>query len=169
MSVEDRREENERERDARVHHAALSRQGSTGAPETLKYVSDPEDLDSPAEALEWINSKSASTTNLDHDDVRSKEWVVEYFQLLARMDKPPHYGVHGWRRAWARGDIDGREEPLEPGDALTFEGFGELGKLTTKKSEDGWGVETSTRDTKESIMRKDEQESSGGIIDRFRS
>lgn len=160
----------EKDFERQVHSSALARKNQErDAPETLKYVSEPEDIDSPAEALAWINSKSASTTNLSNEDVRSEEWVIQYFQLLARMNKPPHYGISGHRRAWAHGDLAAFERPLEPDDKLEFEGFAELGNLTTKKSEDGWGVETSTRDTTESIMRKDDGESKSGWFGRFRS
>lgn len=166
----DYEEAREREFERQVHSNGLARQNpERDAPETLKYVSEPEDIDSPSDALAWINSKSASTTNLSNEDVRSEEWVIQYFQLLARMNKPPHYGISGHRRAWAHGDLDAFERPLEPDDKLEFEGFAELGNLTTRKSEDGWGVETSTRDTTESIMRKDEAESNSGILGRFRS
>lgn len=167
---QDVEEARQRERDHSAHQAALSRPSqSHDAPETLKFVSQPEDINSPSEALEWINSKSASTTKLSSEDVRSDEWVIQYFQLLARMERPPHYGITGHRRAAIHGDISAFKRPIEPSDKLEFEAFAELGNLNVKKSEEGWNVETSTADTKESIMRKDENKQNNGILGRFRS
>lgn len=138
------------------------------APQTLKYVSEPEDIEAPIDALEWINSKSASTSNLEPEDVRSKEWVLEYFQLLARLEHPPEYGLKGPLRAWAYDDSEEYRKPLKPSDRLETEGFTEVGKEAKSRSKDGWGVETATKDTKESIVRGKESDSSGGILGKLR-
>lgn len=160
----------EEQRDHETHMANLRQDGRAvdRAPETLKYISEPEQIDSPSDALEWLNSKAASTTNLSTEDVRSKEWVVEYFQLLARMEMPPPYGLHGHRRGWAYGDVGEFRRPLTPDNKLDIEGFSELGKEASHRSKEGWGVETSTEERKESVLRKDDGKTSGGLIDRFR-
>lgn len=151
------------------HTANLQGQQDTNAPETLKYVSKPEDIDSPIEALEWINSKSTSTANLSEEDVRSKEWVLEYHQLMARMERPPEYGITGHLRAYVYDDVQEYKKPLKSSETLEVEGYTEVGKEASTRSKEGWGVETSTRDTKESIVRDDEQSSGGGgILGRFR-
>lgn len=141
----------------------------TKAPEALKYVSKPEDIDSPIAALEWINSKSTSTANLDPEDVRSKEWVLEYHQLMARMEHPPEYGLTGHLRAYVFDDKEEYRKPLDPTDQLEVEGFTEIGKESTTRSKDGWGTETTLKDTKESIVRDDKEDSSGGILGRVRN
>jgi len=152
-----------------LHSGNLQGPGDTNAPETLKYVSKPEDIDSPIEALEWINSKSTSTANLSEEDVRSKEWVLEYHQLMARMERPPEYGVTGHLRAYVYDDVSEYKKPLKSSETLEVEGYTEVGKEASTRSKDGWGVETSTRDTKESIVRDDEQSGGGGgILGRFR-
>lgn len=170
MSAEDVKQERESEREHQVHQQLLSRvNGDTNAPEALKYISEGiEGIDSPSEVLKFINSKATTTTQLSENDVRSKEWVIEYLQLIDQMDRPPHYGVHGTLRAWARGDREAAKEPLEPGDAMEFESFSEMGKLATKKSEGGWGVETATKDTVETLQRKEERKKGNKILDRFR-
>lgn len=164
-------EERRQHEEHQIHTQNLGRPGGQDddkAPQTLKYVSEPEDIDAPIEALEWINSKSASTANLEPEDVRSKEWVLEYFQLLARLEHPPEYGLTGALRAWAYDDKEQFRQPLKPSDRLKTEGFTEVGKEAKTRSKDGWGVETATRDTKESIVRGKEEESSGGILGRLR-
>jgi hypothetical protein len=161
--------EEQREHETHMANLQANGQGMDRAPETLKYISEPEKIDSPSDGLEWLNSKAASTTNLSEEDVRSKEWVVEYFQLLARMELPPHYGLHGHRRAWAYGDIDEFKRPLTPDNKLDIEGFSELGKEASHRSKDGWGVQEATKDRKESVVRKDEANTSGGLLGRFRS
>jgi hypothetical protein len=161
----------QRQQQANRHDQNLARHTDedTKAPETLKYISEPEDsVDSPADSLSWINSKSASTANLSNEDVRSKDWVLEYHQLLSRMEHPPQYGLTGHLRAWAYDDRAEYRKPLSSSDLLETEGYTEIGKEATTRSKDGWGVETSTRDTKESIVRNDEDGGSGGILGRLR-
>lgn len=157
----------QREHEVHTTNLAGGKNGSN-APETLKYVSKPEDIDSPIEALEWINSKSTSTANLDPEDVRSKDWVLEYHQLMARFERPPDYGLAGHLRAYVLDDKNEWAEPLAPSDMLEVEGYTEIGKESTTRSKDGWGVETSTRDTRESIVRNDSEESGGGLLGRFK-
>lgn len=165
----DQEEQRERERRYQMHGGNLSgANGDTNAPETLKYVSKPEDIDSPIEALEWINSKSTSTANLSEDDVRSKEWVLEYHRQLSRMERPPQYGVKGHLRAWVYNDRSEFAIPLGPSEEVEIEGFTEVGKESSTRSKEGWGVETSTRDTKESIVRDEEEKSGGGLLDKIK-
>jgi hypothetical protein len=161
----------EKQRQAEWHRQNLSRRSEDEdkAPETLKYISKPEDsVESPTDALEWINSKSASTANLSEEDVRSKDWVLEYHQLLSRMEHPPEYGLKGHVRAWAYDDVEEYRQPLSSSKLLETEGYTEIGKEATTRSKEGWGVETSTRDTKESIVRGDEDDS-GGLLGKIRS
>lgn len=166
---EDAERAREREREHQLHQANLGRQdGERGAHEILKYISEG-DVDEPSGVLSWFTSKISSTSNLGADDVKSREWRQEYQQLMARMERPPHYGTFGHRRAWARGAREGYREPLEPDDALAFEGYTEAGKMTLHKSKQGWGTETATRDVKESYVRKeDRKEAGGGLLSRFR-
>ena len=161
---DDVKEREERQIEAQRHASNLQRPGDDDkTPETLKYISQPEEeIESPTEALEWINTKSASTTNLSEEDVQSKPWILEYHQLLSRMEHPPEYGLSGHLRAWAYDDAAEYREALNPQELLDTEGFAEIGKLAIRRSKDGWGVETSTKDTKESIVR-DNKDSKGGI------
>ncbi len=165
-----REEERRQHEEHQIHTQNLGRpEGNEDqAPSTLKYVSEPEDIDAPLDALEWINSKSASTANLEPEDVRSKEWVLEYFQLIARNEYPPEYGLTGPLRAWAYDDSEEYRKPLKPSDRLETEGYTEIGKEAKTRSKDGWGVETATRDTKESIVRGKDDDSSGGLLGRLR-
>lgn len=159
---EDVEEREQKQFERSVHQGNLQMAGESNAPETLKYVSQPEDIDSPVEALEWINSRSTSTTNLSEEDVRSKEWVIEYHRLMSQMERPPSYGVAGHRRAWMYDDVDEFKVPLGPNEELKTEGFAEIGKESSNRSKEGWATETATKDTKESIMRDDTDESGGG-------
>jgi len=159
----------EEQREHELHASQLGGgQNGNNAPETLKYVSKPEDIDSPIEALEWINSKSTSTANLDPEDVRSKEWVLEYHQLMARFEHPPEYGLTGHLRAYVFDDKDEFAHPLAPSDMLEVEGYTEIGKESTTRSKDGWATETATRDTRESIVRNNEDDSGSGLLGRIR-
>lgn len=169
MSQEERQEIERRQQRRQIHMNQVSGQaGNSNAPETLKYVSQPEDIDSPIEALEWINSKSTSTANFEPEDVRSKEWVLEYHQQIARMERPPTYGVKGHLRAYMYDDAGEFKMPLKAEEQLEVEGFTEVGKESSTRSKDGWGVETSTKDTKESIVRDEEQTGGrGGILGKF--
>ena len=161
---DEQREMMEEQREAQRHNANLQRPGEDDkTPETLKYISQPEEeIESPTEALEWINTKSASTANLSDADVESKPWILEYHQLLSRMEHPPEYGLSGHLRAWAYDDAQEYREPLDPSELVDTEGFAEVGKLALTRSKDGWGVETSIKDTKESIVR-DGDSGKGGI------
>jgi len=166
MSGEDRQEQYERQ----LHMNNLQPKQDSNAPETLKYISEPEDVDSPRESLEWINSKSTSTANLETEDVDSKEWVIEYHQLLSRMNTPPKYGIRGHRRAVMYDDPNGYEMPLSQDERLEVEGFAEIGKESSTRSKEGWGTETATKDTTESIVRDNDNTSSGagGLLGRIR-
>lgn len=156
------KERDERQINAQRHNANLQRpEDEDKAPETLKYISQPEEsVESPAGSLEWINTKSASTANLTDEDVRSKDWIIEYHQLMSRMRHPPSYGLTGHIRAWAYDDPHEELYPLSGEDLLTTEGFAEIGRESSTRSRGGWATETSTRDTKESIVH-DGQENKG--------
>jgi len=166
---DEQREMMEEQREAQRHNANLQRPGEDDkTPETLKYISQPEEeIESPTEALEWINTKSASTANLSDADVESKPWILEYHQLLSRMEHPPEYGLSGHLRAWAYDDSGEYREALDPQEMLDTEGFAEVGKLALTRSKDGWGVETATKDTKESIVR-DGDNKAGGLLGKLR-
>lgn len=169
MSQSERKEMQEKQWRQQMHGQNLGAANGSNAPETLKYVSKPEDIDSPVDSLEWINSKSTSTANLEPEDVESKHWVLEYHREFALMDAPPEYGVWGHLRAYAYDDANAFKMPLNPDEHLEAEGYMEVGKESSTRSKDGWGVETSTKDTKESIVRDEENESSGGgLLGRFR-
>lgn len=170
MSSEEAKDMQREQNRASFHQTNLGRMGDDDkAPESLKYISEPEEsVESPTDALEWINSKSASTANLSTDDVRSKDWVLEYHQLLSRMEHPPEYGLTGHLRAWAYDSIDEYRQPLASSDLLETEGYTEIGKEATTRSKEGWGVETSTSNTQESIVRDDKQSSKGGLLGRIR-
>jgi len=140
----------------------------TNAPETLKFVAKPEEQDAPIEELEWINNKSTSTANLSEEDIRSKEWVIEYHKEFAVMDHPPVYGITGHRRAFVYDDAEEWKRPMQPAERLEVEGFGEMGKEATTRSKDGWATEVSTRDTKESIVRDEKDSGGGGLLGRIR-
>lgn len=145
-----------------VHQGNLQMAEDSNAPETLKYVSQPEDIESPVEALEWINSRSTSTTNLSKEDVRSKEWVIEFHRLMSKMARPPAYGITGHRRAWVYDNPDEYKLPLDHTEEMRTEGFSEIGKESSNRSKEGWATETATKDTKESIMRDDSEDGGGG-------
>lgn len=168
--MSDRQQEMETQRRHQHHSSNLARPPNDDdqQPQTLKYVSEPEDVDTPLDQLEWINSKSASTANFEEEDVRSKEWVLEYHQLIAKMARPPEYGLTGHLRAWAFDNQDAFEKPLAPDEELDVEGFSEIGKEASTRSKEGWGVETSTRDTKESIVRDGSGNNSGGLLGKLR-
>lgn len=165
---EDRQDEIEEQFKRSVHQGNLQMAEDSNAPETLKYVSKPEDIESPVESLEWINSRSTSTTNLSGDDVRSKEWVIEYHRLMSKIPHPPSYGIKRHRRAWVYDSRDEFKAPLDSSDELETEGFSEIGKESSHRSEDGWATETATKDTKESIMRDDGEDDSGGLLSRIK-
>jgi len=170
MSPEPDQDQIDEARHQQRHDMNLGRPERDGdeAPRTLEYISEPEEsVDSPTEALEWINSKSASTTNLTSEDVVSKGWVLEYHQLLSRMEHPPEYGLARHERAWAYDAAEEWRKPLGSEDFLELEGYTEIGKEATARSKDGWGVETATRDTKESIVRED-KDKSGGLLGKIR-
>ena len=170
MSSEPDQEQIDDARRAQRHDMNLGRAADDreDAPRTLEYISEPEEsVDSPTDALEWINSKSASTANLSKADVQSKGWVLEYHQLLSRMEHPPVYGLAEHLRAWAYDDREEWRKPLSSEEFLEIEGYTEIGKEATTRSKDGWGVETATRDTKESIVRED-NDKSGGLLGKLR-
>lgn len=153
-----------------LHQNNLGMPGEdSNAPETLKYVAKPEDIDSPIENFEWVNSRSTSTTNLTEEDVRSKEWVIEYHRRMSLLQHPPDYGVVGHLRAYVYDDADEYALPIDEGGKMGLEGFSEVGKESSMRSKDGWATETATRDTKESIVR-DENDSGGrgGLLGRIR-
>lgn len=148
--------------------AQQSPDGKHDSPATLQYISEPEDVETPVDAVSWANSKTASTANLSEEDVKSKSWVIEYHQLIGKCAHPPEYGLTGPLRAWAYDDYTEWRTPLDARDDLKLEGFSETAKEAKTRSKDGWGVETATRDTKESIVRGNESESGGGLLGRFK-
>jgi len=167
---DDKRDYEERQKRHALHQGNLGNaRGDSNAPETLQYVSQPEDIDSPVESLEWINSKSTSTANLTSDDVMSKKWKLEYSREIATTPYPPAYGIKGHLRAYMYDDKSEYRMPLDTDKKVETEGFMEVGKESNTRSKDGWGVETATKDTQESIVRNDEDKSGGsGILGRFK-
>lgn len=167
--ADERREEREKQRQQQLHAQALNRPDDEDGPATTRYISE-EDDDAPVDGLAWMLSKTASTTNLTEERVQGDEWELEIATLLSLQAYPPSYGLTGSWRAWAHADPSADRRPLEQLDRVGVEGFKKRGKDARHRSKDGWGVETSTRDTKESIVRDDREESGGGgILSRLRS
>jgi hypothetical protein len=167
--MSDREEQLQEQYERQLHQQNLGSQNGSNAPETLKYVSKPEDIDSPVEALEWINSKSTSTANLEKEDVRSKEFVIEYNRVMSTANIPPSYGITGHLRAVIYDDLDEFKTPLSTGDIVELEGFAEVGKESSTRSKEGWATETVTKDTTESIVRDNNKDSkSKGLLGRIR-
>lgn len=166
----DRATEIKEQQEHQRHQTNLARPSSDDdtAPETLTYISEPEDIDPGVDALEWINSKSSSTANLTEEDVRSKEWILEIHQLVAPMEHPPEYGLTGHLRAWAYDDREEFKKPRSVTDRMKTEGAKEVARESNTRSKEGWGVETATRDTKESIVRDGDSDGGGGLLGRLR-
>lgn len=169
MSQSERERQMQEQYEKELHRGNLGMGEDSNAPETLKFVAKPEDIDSPIENFEWVNSRSTSTTNLDEEDVRSKEWVIEYHRRMSLLQHPPDYGVTGHLRAYVYDDPDEYKLPIDEGGKMGLEGFSEVGKESSMRSKDGWATETATRDTKESIVR-DENDTGGkgGLLGRIR-
>ena len=170
MSKQNKADAIQEQHERQMHQQNFGRPNDgSNAPETLKYVTKPEDIENVIPEMGWVNSTSPSTANFSSDDVKSKEWVIEYARLLAQMQHPPEYGITGHRRAFVYDDVNESKQPLDPGDMTQVEGFAEIGKHALTRGEDGWAVKTSTRDTKESIVHdENEKNSGGGILSRLR-
>jgi len=171
MSQEEREDMMREQFEQSVHQGQLSGQtGDTNAPKTLKYISNIEDdIDVPVETMNWLVNKVESTTKLSSEDVRSLEWVKEYATELATTMYPPEYGVRGHFRAYVADDTEKYEMPLSQKDKVNTEGAMETSKQASRRSEDGWATETSTRDTTESIMRDEREDNGGGgLLSRIR-
>lgn len=168
---EERKRQQERQQEHQLHAQAMGRpDDSDDGPATTRYISE-EEGDAPVDGLDWMLSKTASTTNLSEERVEGDEWELEIATLMARQGYPPSYGLFGPWRAWAHDDPAADLMPLEQLDRVKTEGYKKRGQDARHRSKDGWGVETSTRDTKESIVRdhSDEEGGGGGILGRFRS
>lgn len=141
-------------------------------PETLKFIAEPDDeVEPPVDGLGWLSGKSISTANFEEEDVRSREWVIEFYALLSQLERPTAEGLSGHRRAWAFDDPDATAEPLSPTEQLQVHGAGEVGKEAATRAKEGWATETGTADTRESIVRNPDdegQDSRGGILSRIR-
>lgn len=141
------------------------------APETLKFIAKPErKVEAPVEGLNWIASKSTSTANFEPEDVRSREWVMEYHSLLSPLEHPPKYGITGHLRAIVFDDFDEYKEPLTPEDYIKMEGMLEVGKENTSRSKRGWGVKETTRDTRESFVHNEDEgrKARSGLLGRLK-
>jgi len=167
--TEEIREERQRDREQQLHAQHLAQAGDDDkGPETTRYISE-EEADGPVRGLDWMLSKTASTTNLEDERVEGDEWQIEIAAMLSRAAYPPPYGLTGSWRAWAHDDLDAALPAIDELEDVELEGFKQRGKDARHRSKGGWGVETSTRDTKESIVRDDrETNSSGGLLSRLR-
>jgi len=170
MSEAERKQQLQEQYERQLHQGNLQMgQDGSNAPQTLEYISKPEDIDAPVEEIEWINSRSTSTTNLEDEDVRSKEWVIEYHRRMAQLQSPPDYGVTGHLRAYVYDDENEYKRPLGESDKMGMEGYSEVGKESSMRSKGGWATETATKDTKESIVRDENNDGGrGGLLGRIR-
>lgn len=148
--------EHQREQQLRELHArSLFSESQQNDPATLKYVTEYDDLpDLPTEALGFLNSKVVSTANLTEEQVESVEWFKELTLLRYRAAHPPRYGLTGLARAFALNDASEYRKPLSETDKIKMEGTGWISELAATRSEDFKGVETTTSDTKESIINE---------------
>ena len=159
--------------DQELHSMNVRRQREQEkAPEALKYIAEPGgEVKAPVDGLDWLSSKSISTANFESEDVRSREWVIEFMGLLSRLERPTTDGLQGHLRAVAFDDPDRTEKPLSPSERLLIEGAGEVGKEASTRAKGGWATETATADTRESIVRNPDDNGNsqrGGILSRIR-
>jgi len=136
----------------------------TNAPETLKFLAENGDeQEPPVDELKWLSTKSTSTAKFSSEDIRSREWIGEIHKEISTMSYPPVYGISGARRAFVYDDVEEFKAPIDASDRLAVEGYGEQAKESATRSEEGWGTEVATRDTKESIVRDEKESSAGGL------
>jgi len=163
--------------DQELHGANVSRRRpeDDDAPEALKYMADPsDDVEAPVDGLEWLNSKSTSTSKFTPEDTESREWVIEYDILLAKQPYPPKEGLTGHLRAWAADDPTEAKDPLSTAEILQIEAAAETGKEASTRAREGWASETALSDTRESIVRNPDDERGGsgkrgGLMSKLRS
>lgn len=164
--------------DQELHGANVSRRRRAPeddeAPEALKYMADPADaVEAPVDGLEWLNSKSTSTSKFTPEDTESREWVIEYDIMLAKQPYPTEEGLSGHLRAWAADDAEAAEDPLSTAEILQIEAAAETGKEASTRAREGWASETALSDTRESIVRNPDDDrggsNRGGLMSRLRS
>lgn len=163
----DESEERRKEREHQMHAQNFVQETNNQDPKVLKFVSqidDAPELDD--ESLDYQHSKVVSTANLTDDAVEAFEWETEIGMLRRRQAFPPKYGLKGIARAFALGSADEHREPLNELDVIKHEGHGLVSRLAATRSEEFIGVETTTSDTRESIIAGPD-ENSGGIRGRL--
>lgn len=167
----ERQEELEKEREHQIHTQNITQPVNDDEnPKTLEYLAEIDDVaELPEEGLKQFTSRLASTANLSEEEVRGNEWVKEYIAQIWQSNFPPEYGLTGHVRAWAYDNPDEFRLPLTAQDKVAMEGYLDNTKLALSRSKDFEGVETATKDTRESIVRGNESDSGGGLIDRLRN
>lgn len=159
----------EMQRRTEMHARNLSTQGKDDNPKTLEYLAEtdegPELRD---DSLDHLLHKNISTANLTEAEVRGIEWENEIAMLRRLQEYPPTYGITGYLRAFAFQDIDAYREPIDSIERIKQQGLGTLSKLAATRSEEFIGVDTSTRDTQETIVNDSESDDSGGMVRRWR-
>lgn len=164
----DEQEERRKEREHQMHAHNIGQPPSDTDPKTLKYVSEIDDgPELRDDAMNYQHSRVVSTANLEDTDVEGIEWHTEIAMLRRRQAYPPKHGITGIARAFAMDSADEYREPMGPIDTIKHEGHGFLTQLAGTRSEDFIGVETSTSETRESIISGTD-ESGGGIRGRIR-
>jgi len=169
MSAEEVQKERERQREFQLHQQNLgqSGQGSREAAEALRYLSEIDDLpvDKDDAVMGQLVSKLMSTANLDADDLRSNEWVMEYLLLGWLARKPTEEGVHGALRAYVHDDRSAAIKPLTPEERLQVETFiGLPAKMAQSRSEDMSAIKEVMRNRDESFVHNDDDDEGGGLL-----
>lgn len=169
-SAEEMKDLEGKRRRAPIHQSQLAEQPQQDgdAAEILRYLADIEDLpvDEDDTVMRQLISRLVSTANLNSDQVRSHEWVVEYILVLYLSMFPPKYGLHGHERAIVHDDASADTEPMDTQRRMMLEAFVTNAKLASTRSEDFKAVEETTRNVSESVVHEQDGEGSGrgGIL-----
>lgn len=159
------------QRNNELHARNMIQDNKSNTPQILEFLAEIKDEDSPDlddESLDHMLSKVVSTANLSKEEVEAIEWHNEIAMMRRRHAHPPNYGLTGYLRAFAFRDSSEYRLPIDQMDIIKQEGHGLLSKLAATRSEEFIGVETSTRDIRESIVNE-EQSASGGLWQRMRN
>lgn len=167
--AESEEEMRRKEREHQMHAHNMGQSSQDKDPKTLKYLSDIDDgPELQDDSLEYQHSRVISTANLEEEEVDGIEWHTEIALLRRRQAFPPKHGVTGIARAFAMDSADSYRNPMDQMDTIKHEGHGFITMLASTRSEEFIGVETTTSDTRESIISGGSNDSTGGIRGRIR-
>lgn len=136
--------------------------------ELVEQLTD-DDLVTSDESLENVKSKAFPSGNFGEAEAQENRHWLDVILIRKKVANPhPGQDVTGILREWVHDDPEAGLSPVSKQDRLTDETFKQASAARMTKGKEGSLITLVLRQIRESVVRRGDDDSGGGLLGRFR-